>query len=76
MSVQGQRQKKEKGETNLNGARAAVDGGGKPVDRAIAGNQDVDVESNIKLTVVTVDGSRNDLYFYLLSVQDSYPKSR
>lgn len=36
-------------------AGAAVDGWWKPVDSPIAVNQDVDIESHIKLTVITVE---------------------
>lgn len=42
-------------------AGAAVDGWWKPVDCPIAVNQDVDVESHIKLTVITAEIERQML---------------
>lgn len=50
--------KRRERETDLNRAGAAVDGRGQPVDCAIAVNQHIDIEGNIELTVVTVEGNR------------------
>lgn len=38
----------------LYSAGAAVDGWGKPVDCPITVNQDVDVQSHVKLAIITV----------------------
>lgn len=55
-------------EPDLNGAGAAVDGWGEPVDRTIAVNQHVDIERNIELTIVTVDGGeKTNMTLYLIS---------
>lgn len=52
-------------ETDLNRAGAAVDGRGQPVDCAIAVNQHIDIEGNIELTVVTVEGNRKTWLLWL-----------
>lgn len=60
--------KKKTTGTDLNGAGAAVDGWGEPVDRTIAVNQHVDVERNIELTIVTVEGDgKTNMALYLIS---------
>lgn len=43
---------------DLNRAGAAVDGWWQPVDCTIAVDQHIDIEGNIKLTVVTAEGNR------------------
>lgn len=52
--------------TDLDGAGAAVDGRGEPVDCAIVVNQHIDVEGNIELTVVTVEGDRKTRGLHLV----------
>lgn len=52
-------------ETDLNRAGAAVDGRGQPVDCAIAVNQHIDIEGNIELTVITVEGNRKTWLLWL-----------
>lgn len=44
-------------ERNLNGAGAAVDGRWQPVDGTVAVNQHVDIQGDIKLAVVTAEGT-------------------
>lgn len=50
--------KERERETDLNRAGAAVDGRRQPVDRTITVNQHIDIEGDIKLTIVTVEGNR------------------